>query len=442
MAKAPSSKKLKFPFPFTKNGRTGKIYKLGTGRFKTYFQFAGKPQQNTFATFDAALVFLDGEFSKLDTDRANALSLHPLNGDVRNYSELEHLLREKGNGATLREAVAFFLAFNKNKRFEPKTFEECRSKFIERQIATNTPIHVVTLQKHYRRFEKDFACKKIHEISTLEVEEWLLGQKSKRTGEKWSPKTQASVLGSLVSLSLYAQRTLNAIPEIGETAFQKVGRPAQDEKEAVEIYTPEEFRTLLLTAVDTDIDMIPCLVAGGFLGLRPFEFHAETLAGKKGDVRKRKRRPLQWEAFDWKVKQVNFVGQKIRAKPTRNIPFHLAAQAWLEPFKDLTGDIWQHKQAHSKKLLALRKAAKTRSIYDGFRHSYASYRIRHLKGDLSALADEMGNSPSEIITSYKRNVSDKEADEWFGVMPPPDYEEKIMLALNIKLLHPPLVRTA
>jgi hypothetical protein len=73
---------------------------------------------------------------------------------------------------------------------------------------------------------------------------------------------------------------------------------------------------------------------------------------------------------------------------------------------------------------ALRNAG-VKSIYDGFRHSYASYRIRHLKGNLPELAQEMGNSPKEIINSYKRNVTDAEANEWFNIMPPKEYAEII-----------------
>ena len=57
-------------------------------------------------------------------------------------------------------------------------------------------------------------------------------------------------------------------------------------------------------------------------------------------------------------------------------------------------------------------------MYDGFRHSFASYRIRQLKGDLNKLAEEMGNSPREIINSYKRNVRDEDTALWFSITPP------------------------
>ena len=83
-------------------------------------------------------------------------------------------------------------------------------------------------------------------------------------------------------------------------------------------------------------------------------------------------------------------------------------------------------------MISLKENLEVRSIYDGLRHSYASYRIRQLKGTLTELAQEMGNSPREIIDSYKRNVTDREAEAWFNIMPPEDYPQKIKLALSLR----------
>ena len=103
---------------------------------------------------------------------------------------------------------------------------------------------------------------------------------------------------------------------------------------------------------------------------------------------------------------------------------HPVSRAW-QPFNKREGEIWKYKESHSKKLIALRTKAGVKSIYDGLRHSYASYRIRQLKGNLPELAQEMGNSPKEIINSYKRNVTDAEAQAWFNIMPPENYAEII-----------------
>jgi len=65
--------RIKFPHEFTKNGRTGKVYYLpSTGNFKTHFKFAGKAFQNTFKTLEAAVEFLERDFTKLDTDHRPA----------------------------------------------------------------------------------------------------------------------------------------------------------------------------------------------------------------------------------------------------------------------------------------------------------------------------------------------------------------------------------
>lgn len=414
-------KGVRFPFEFKKNGRTGRIKKWKGGKFGTYFVFAGAPFRNCFRTFEAACEYLEKEFTRLDSDRANTLSLNPLDSDVRNYSELEQLLREKGDGATLREAVAFFIAHHKSKKLTPMSVGASAEKFIAAQRANNiSPSQIKTLEKHYRRFRRDFETRKIHEMTALEISEWISSRTDEKTGALWSVKTRTGALGSLVSLSLFARDTLKAIPDFGKTEFQKVRRPKKDERGEVEIYTPAELQTLLLAALEHDLDLIPAIVAGGLQGLRPAEFHAEGA----------RRRPLTWEAFIWDDGILHITGQKIRSKANRDIPLHAATRAWLEPFRHLTGEMWSHTHAYNKKIIALREKADVRSIYDGLRHSYASYRIRHLKGNLPELAQEMGNSPREIIASYKRNVTDLQADAWFAVMPPPDYAEAVSAALE------------
>lgn len=411
-----SANRFQFPFKFEKNGRTGKIYRLGNGTFKTAFTFAGAPKQNTFKTPQAALEYLEGEFTTLDTQREKSLALHPLNGNAKSYAELEQLLREDGSGASLREAVSFYIAHHKTKHFKAKTVTACAADFVSSQRTNGiTDIQIKTLQKHFRRFEKDFGPRKIHEILTQEISDWLGSQVDHKTKELWSIKTRKGVRGSLVSLSIYARDILKAIPSMGDTEFQKVRPPKDQQREAVEIYTPAEFTKLLETAIENDVDLIPALVVGGFCGLRPFEFHAEGL----------QRAALTWEAFNWNDNLLHVQGQKVRSKATRDIPLNAAAQAWLKPFADLTGPIWKHKSAHSKKMIALREKAEVKSVYDGFRHSYASYRIRQLKGNLAELAAEMGNSPAEIVDSYKRNVTDAEATAWFAQMPPAGYAELI-----------------
>ncbi len=415
-------KQLQFPFKVEKNGRTGTIYKLANGTFKSYFRHAGEARQNTHATAEAALLHLDEAFSTLDTDRENTLALHPLDSSIKTYREVEQLLKTHADGASLRDAVNFYIAHHKTKKLHPKTVSECSDAYVASQKADNaSPSHTTNLEKHFRRFNKDFGDSKIHLLTSLVVSTWLASQTDEKTGKSWSVKTRTSVLGSLVSLSLFSRDILNALPDV-KTEFQKVRRPKKDHREAVEIYTPDEMEKLLLAALENDIFFIPPLIVGAFQGLRPAEFHAENA----------KRPPLKWDAFIWSDKILHITGQKIRSKANRDIPLHQPTINWLKPFKHLKGEMWRFRQSYTKKMILIRDKAKVRSIYDGLRHSYASYRIRILKGNLPELAQEMGNSEREIINSYKRNVTDAEAEAWFSIAPPSDYAEKIKAALKLR----------
>jgi hypothetical protein len=230
MPKPRSATAIKFPYRFEKNGRQGRIKKWSGEKFGTYFVFAGKKFRNSFGTFDAAYTYLDHEFSRLDTDRANSAALHPLNHDVRAYHEMEQLLRERTNGATLREAVEFFLVHHERKRFVAATVSKCIEAFKAEEKARNlSPAQLQTLTKHLGRFQKDFGTHEMHTLSAKEISEWLAAQCS-ADGDPWSAKTRRNVRGSLVSLSLYSQRILNAIPDIGLTEFQKVKNPKKTRK--------------------------------------------------------------------------------------------------------------------------------------------------------------------------------------------------------------------
>jgi len=201
-----------------------------------------------------------------------------LNGSVGDYAELEQMLRRAEPGSSMREAIVFFMAHHSSKKFEPRTVAECAEIFVKQQQVDNiSPLQIETLQKHFRRFEKEFGNQKIHEIAMLDISTWLATQTDEKTGRLWKAKTRINNLGSLVSLSLFARDALKAIPDLGKTEFQKVRRPKPDLRDEVEIYTPDEMQRDLLTALETDIDLIPALALGGFQGLRPADFMGKAL---------------------------------------------------------------------------------------------------------------------------------------------------------------------
>jgi len=417
-----ASNKPRFPYIFEKNGRTGRIYKTSNNTYKTYFIFAHKPDHNCFTKFERAKSYLSNEFDKLDTQAADSASQYPLSRDRKYYHELEELLRSETEGATLRDAVDFYLSTRPKTKFKPLTVEECSKKFLEsKKSAELSSVQIRALKKHLKRFGETFAAKKIHEITTEEIEDWLKSQKSKTTNRKWSNKYQLNFIGSLVTFARYSKKTLKAFPQgLLPTDFEQVEKPKQKRKDEVAVYSPQELRSQLDAAISNDIEIIPLIVLGAFFGLRPSEAHGEETDKPK----------LKWDAFDWHHQFLNVRFQKVRERSTRIVRIHPTAELWLEPFKKQSGVIWKYKAAYDERLQKICEKSGCSKINNGYRHSYASYRIIHLKHNYSELAGEMGNSEREVINSYRRSVLPQVADEWFQVKPPRGYKGKVKAFLS------------
>jgi integrase len=275
-----------------------------------------------------------------------------------------------------------------------------------------SPGHAKKTKLRLKNLGEKFGDRWIHSISAAELEQWLQ--------QFPNPKTCNHYRASAVSLFLYAQNVLQAIPESGKVAPQRIQPANTDKQTKVEIYTPQEMEAILGACIEHDIMLIPPIVLGCFDGLRPNEVHGE-------DARYE---PLAWGNFGWARKELHITGQKVRGLAVRDLQIPENAFLWLEPFSKLTGPVWPWRSCYNERVKRLVEGkAKLRVVYDGFRHSYASYRVRQLGGSLDKLAEEMGNSPREIINSYKRNVRDEDAAAWFTLRPPVGYAELVRAAL-------------
>ena len=406
---------------YEKNGRVGKIYEIADGRFKTYFNFGGKYHQKNHPTLDAAKVFLNREFSTLDTDLVNSESEFPLARDRKYYHELEQRLMKESETASLFQAVEFYIANHKKKKLVPLTVKECAAQFIASRHANGaSTAQIKNLKKHCGRFAKTFGSRKIHDIESAEIEQWLLEQRDERLKKPWEPKTRKNYRGSLVDMANYARRTLKAIPDNGgETEFQKVPTAKVPPKKEVEIFSASDLAKMLVAALKEEVDFIPMIVLGGLMGLRPNECH-----GEEAD-----RRRIQWEDFNWEDNFLAVWGQKINSKATRHVPISENALMWLKPFRSLKGILWKGKSSYDNRFKIIRQMAGVGDVYNGLRHSYASYRYRVLK-DADETALEMGNSRDEFFRSYRRNVTDADAAKWFDVKPPRGYGPKVQAVLS------------
>lgn len=111
-----------FPYEFKgAGGRTGKIKKWSGGKFGIYFRHGGKKHTNSFTSFEAAYTYLERVFEQLDKGISpNHVLSSTAGDDLRAYQELLQILREAVPGATLREALDYFITNRNANPFKPK----------------------------------------------------------------------------------------------------------------------------------------------------------------------------------------------------------------------------------------------------------------------------------------------------------------------------------
>jgi integrase len=155
----------------------------------------------------------------------------------------------------------------------------------------------------------------------------------------------------------------------------------------IEIFAPEQLTALLGKA---DSRLLPYLVIGAFAGLR-------------GEEIKR----LDWSEIDLADGFIEVAADKAKTDTRRLVPIKDNLKAWLNQFADKKGPVCPFKNVVNP-LMSLAAAAEVEWKKNALRHSFISYHV----------ADESGNSPAIIRTNYLQRVKPKQAQAWFGILPP------------------------
>jgi integrase len=221
--------------------------------------------------------------------------------------------------------------------------------------------------------------------------------------EEASGRTKNNYRMALLTLFSYA-RDKKHLPR-GERTEAEFATRYDDKGGDIGIYTPEEFRTLLENIEER---FVPFIALGGFAGLRTIEILR-----------------LEWKDV-WFDKGVIEVGKDKAKTATRRLaPIVPALEAWLKP-RSKTGPILPgirdefhftklFKDATSKLVDAQGEPLLT-LVHNGLRHSFCSYRLAITKS-AAQVSLEAGNSPKMLFENYRELVTEKAAQEFFGILP-------------------------
>ena len=236
-------------------------------------------------------------------------------------------------------------------------------------------------------------------VTTAEIQAWLDGQ-------KLAPQSYQNF-----------RRVLHALFEFAVARGYAADNPVAVVESVkvnggdVEIFTPAEIARLLAAASP---ESLPCIALGAFAGLRSAEVER-----------------LEWSDVDLTGRHIIVGASKSKTASRRVVPVADNLAAWLAPYAERQGNVWQGRhedfyraqqataaatevKPDPEKGVKGEKAVKWKA--NALRHSYASYRFAQT-GDAGRVAGELGNSAAVVHRHYRELVKPADADKWFSVKP-------------------------
>ena len=266
----------------------------------------------------------------------------------------------------------------------------------EKELGGASSLHVADRKSRLRKFAEAFTGR-IDRVTTSEIKTWLMDLKCSR-------RTQRNYRDAVLQLFRFA-RSRGCLPKNEPTAVDEIEISNNQEGE-IHIYTVAEMRLLLTHATET---LLPFFCLGAFAGLRSQEIMR-----------------LEWEDVRFEQGFIEVSAAKSKTASRRLVPLLPAAREWLFPLRKTSGRVMAY--AHNAGLIRARIHFCTSGIKinekvvafdwkpNALRHSYASYRLADVK-DAARVALEMGNSPSMLFRNYRELVLEKDAKEWFALLP-------------------------
>lgn len=307
--------------------------------------------------------------------------------------------RLKPYGKTLTDAVEHYVA-HLTAVERTCTVKELIAEFTKAKEADKArELYVKDLKNRLARFEIDFADKKVAEVRTQEIDDWLRGL-------DLAPQTRNNFRTVLRTAFRFAV-SRNYAPDnpVERTAKVKVARPLPA------VFTPKQMQVLLEKAPR---DLIAWLAIGGFAGLRSVEIER-----------------LDWSDVDLAERLIRISPEKSKTGKRRVVTMTDNLAAWLAPLAQKAGPVSDKDTVRDSRAKTIKTAGLTGWTANGLRHSYASYHLAHQQ-DAPKTAFQLGHtSPKMLYAHYNGVVTPKDAAQWWQIAPPADYGNVVAFSAEV-----------
>ncbi len=386
--------------PSSKNGKQYESYTL------TYTQ-AGKRMRKSIADQKKALEAAKKIAQQLSEGTGHTVALTP--EEIADYTTALKILRKypstslasvsqqyaeamdrlEIHGSTIMDAVLTHL--DQKQKTAPSEIKV--SVLLEEYLDAKEKEHLSTyylkdLRRKLSRFAASFPCS-ISSINSGEVKAWISQQGKGRNAQN---------LHTTVSSFFSYAREMGHLPANEKHAAEMV-RKVKAKSSPIGIYSPEELVKIL---AHTSEELFPSITIAAFAGLRSAELFR-----------------LDWSEIKLDQGHIEVTAEKAKTASRRLVPILPCLSQWLSTCKKTTGRVTpelSNLDNLTRKYSTICGKAGVASHRNGFRHSFASYRMAAEKS-AAQVALEMGNSPAKLFSNYRELVTETNAKAWFNVTP-------------------------
>ena len=252
------------------------------------------------------------------------------------------------------------------------------------------------------RFANDMGERIVATITVKDLDDWLLGLKSNRSGDQLAPKTWKNYRTQLTMLF----KQCHAWGYCSSNPAKLTQQPPKRESE-IYVLAPGQAASLLANASE---EMRPAIAIGLFAGCRVSELQR-----------------LDWQEVNLDTDLIELQGAVTKKKFRRIISIRPNLKAWLLPYAQASGPIsprgakWRRQFDKTRAAAGFAVGPKGKGDYWGhnaMRHSFASYGIQ-AEQNPGRIAVEMGHrgSPQVLFDHYVTTRSPKQADAYWSILP-------------------------
>jgi len=288
-------------------------------------------------------------------------------------------------GFTLDAALRFY-ADHLNLRRRSMNMLAAYDEFvITREREGVSAVHLRDFTYRLERFVKKHAKRLVAEISTKDIDEWLVGLQGSAQSRDKHRRLLHNFFGYCTGRGYVEENPVSRAAKV------KVLRKPPG------ILTPADVAAILAAA---PVEIIPALAIGFFAGLRTAEISR-----------------LDWSEINLQRGFIEVTAKNAKSGQRRLVEITPNLRAWLEPHTCASGPVRLSDMRHKDRFEVARKEAGIMWPSNACRHSFASYHLA-LHQDAAKTALQLGHTTTTVLFQhYRELVHMEDAKAYFDITP-------------------------